>query len=401
MLKKLFFTLSLINVAFSVAQSKDGYWDNVRTTNETISLKAGEKKVVKTTDFPEGTTEVVYRITMLNDNQKLSSSLVSVLKAIPDPTGISQGAAGAVFLASTISGDDKCKYAIFTDPKISEAFISSGKTTNACLVQSTPVNKEARILKMKSSDCITLKTQNLYFAIQSDNWVLGEKVILEVVPWVDIKASRGWNSDSKNEIITLSKSLKVYSLLTNKDAFSVAFLEKISDKYTYKEFNNLIPIERSASIELVTEEALKKTGEDKKYFALFRERANAAVNQGKFEDAITIIQSELINKNHAESIDYATLANYYLLSKQFDKSEKVLNEAIAKDTTDINLQLQVAHLYLFTDRLSEAKDIHKKYKEQHINPKTSWIQQTNKDFALFSKCNLPDGNFKKILRILE
>lgn len=401
MLKKLFFTLSLINVAFSVAQSKDGYWDNVRTTNETISLKAGEKKVVKTADFPEGTTEVVYRITMLNDNQKLSSSLVSVLKAIPDPTGISQGAAGAVFLASTISGDDKCKYAIFTDPKISEAFISSGKTTNACLVQSTPVNKEARILKMKSSDCMTLKTQNLYFAIQSDNWVLGEKVILEVVPWVDIKASRGWNSDSKNEIITLSKSLKVYSLLTNKDAFSVAFLEKISDKYTYKEFNNLIPIERSASIELVTEEALKKTGEDKKYFALFRERANAAVNQGKFEDAITIIQSELINKNHAESIDYATLANYYLLSKQFDKSEKVLNEAIAKDTTDINLQLQVAHLYLFTDRLSEAKDIHKKYKEQHINPKTSWIQQTNKDFALFSKCNLPDGNFKKILRILE
>ncbi len=401
MLKKLFFTLSLISVAFSVAQSKDGYWDNVRTTNETISLKAGEKKVVKTADFPEGTTEVVYRITMLNDNQKLSSSLVSVLKAIPDPTGISQGAAGAVFLASTISGDDKCKYAIFTDPKISEAFISSGKTTNACLVQSTPVNKEARILKMKSSDCITLKTQNLYFAIQSDNWVLGEKVILEVVPWVDIKASRGWNSDSKNEIITLSKSLKVYSLLTNKDAFSVAFLEKISEKYTYKEFNNLIPIERSASIELVTEEALKKTGEDKKYFALFRERANAAVNQGKFEDAITIIQSELINKNHAESIDYATLANYYLLSKQFDKSEKVLNDAIAKDTTDINLQLQVAHLYLFTDRLSEAKDIHKKFKEQHINPKTSWIQQTNKDFALFSKCNLPDGNFKKILRILE
>ncbi len=401
MLKKLFITLSLINVAFSVAQSKDGYWDNVRTTNETISLKAGEKKVVKTTDFPEGTTEVVYRITMLNDNQKLSSSLVSVLKAIPDPTGISQGAAGAVFLASTISGDDKCKYAIFTDPKISDAFISSGKTNNACLVQSTPVNKEARILKMKSSDCMTLKTQNLYFAIQSDNWVLGEKVILEVVPWVDIKASRGWNSDSKNEIITLSKSLKVYSLLTNKDAFSVAFLEKISEKYTYKEFNNLIPIERSASIELVTEEALKKTGEDKKYFALFRERANAAVNQGKFEDAITIIQSELINKNHAESIDYATLANYYLLSKQFDKSEKVLNEAIAKDTTDINLQLQVAHLYLFTDRLSEAKDIHKKYKEQHINPKTSWIQQTNKDFALFSKCNLPDGNFKKILRILE
>ena len=198
-----------MSFALATAQSKDGYWDNIRTTNETISLRAGEKKVVKTADLPEGTTEVVYRITLLDDNQKLSSSLVSVLKAIPDPTGISQGAAGAVFLASTISGDDKCKYAIFTDPKISDAFLTTGKTTNACLIQDTPINKEARILKMKGSDCMTLKTQNLYFAIQSDNWVMSEKVILEVVPWVDTKASRGWNSDTKNEIITLSKTLKV------------------------------------------------------------------------------------------------------------------------------------------------------------------------------------------------
>ena len=401
MLKKIYFILPLMSVALATAQSKNGYWDNIRTTNETISLRAGEKKVVKTADFPEGTTEVVYRITLLDDNQKLSSSLVSVLKAIPDPTGISQGAAGAVFLASTISGDDKCKYAIFTDSKISDAFLTSGKTTNACLVQDTPINKEARILKMKGSDCMTLKTQNLYFAIQSDNWVMSQKVILEVVPWVDTKASRGWNSDTKNEIITLSKTLKVYALLTNKENFSVAFLEKLSQKYTYKEFSNLIPIERSTSIESVTEEALKKTGEEKKYYGLFRDRANAAINQGKFDDAITIIQSELISKNRAESIDYATLANYYLLSKQFDKAEKVLNEAIAKDATDINLQLQLAHLYTFTDRLSEAKDIHKKYKDQYINPNISWIQQTNKDFALFSKCHLPEDNFKKILRVLE
>ena len=146
---------------------------------------------------------------------------------------------------------------------------------------------------------------------------------------------------------------------------------------------------------------MKKTGEEKKYYGLFRDRANAAINQGKFDDAITIIQSELISKNRAESIDYATLANYYILSKQFDKSEKVLNEAITKDATDINLQLQFAHLYIFTDRLSDAKDIHKKYKDQYINPNISWIQQTNKDFALFSKCHLPEDNFKKILRVLE
>jgi tetratricopeptide (TPR) repeat protein len=163
----------------------------------------------------------------------------------------------------------------------------------------------------------------------------------------------------------------------------------------------LLPIEKSSAIEQATEDALKKTGETKKYYSLFRDRANAEINKGNFEDAITIMQSELINKNRVESINYSTLGNYYILSKQFDKAEKTLNEAIAKDKTDINLHLQLAHLYMFTDRISEAKDIHKKYKNQNVNAKTSWIQQTKTDFDLFKKSGLPEYNFKKILRVLE
>lgn len=401
MLKKLYFILPILAAVCSSAQSKDGYWDNVRTTNETINLRAGEKKVIKSADFPDGTTEVVYRITILDDNQKLSSSLVSVLKAIPDPTGVSQGTAGAIFLLSSISGDDKCKYAIFADVEEADLFLTTAKKEKACLIQDTPINKEARILKSKSSECFTAKTQNLFFAFQSDNWVMKEKIILEIVPWIDAKASRGWDVDAKKEILALSKTLKVYNYLTSKDAFSAAFLEKIAQKYSYKEFTNLLPIEKSSAIEQATEDALKKTGETKKYYSLFRDRANAEINKGNFEDAITIMQSELINKNRVESIDYSTLGNYYILSKQFDKAEKTLNEAIAKDKTDINLHLQLAHLYIFTDRISEAKDIHKKYKNQNVNAKTSWIQQTKTDFDLFKKSGLPEDNFKKILRVLE
>lgn len=397
-IKALFF---LFITAVTFAQSKDGYWDNIRTTNETITLRAGEKKVIKSADFPDGTTEIVYRITILDDNQKLSSSLVSVLKAIPDPTGISQGAAGAVFLLSTISGEDKCKYAIFSDSKEADLFLTTAKKDKACLVQDNPINKEARILKNKSSDCFTSKTHNLYFAFQSDNWVMKEKVVLEVVPWVDNKATRGWDSETKNEILLLTKTFKVYNSLTAKDNFSAVFLEKISQKYTYREFSNLLSIEKSAAIETATEEALQKTGETKKYYSLFRDRANVAVNKGNFEDAITIIQSELIAKNRAASIDYALLGNYFMLSKQFDKAEKTLQDAISKDTADINLQLQLAHLYMFTDRVSESKEIHKKYQTQNINAKISWVQQTKKDFELFKKCRLPEDNFKKILRILE
>jgi hypothetical protein len=401
MLKKLYFILPILAAVCSSAQSKDGYWDNIRTTNETITLRAGEKKIVKSADFPDGTTEIVYRITILDENQKLSSSLVSVLKAIPDPTGISQGAAGAIFLLSNISGDDKCKYAIFADANEADLFLITAKKEKACLIQDTPINKEARILKSKSSECFNAKTQNLYFAFQSDNWVMKEKVIIEVVPWIDNKASLGWNIETKKEVLALSKTLKVYDSLTRKDTFSAAFLEMVSQKYSFKEFTNLLPIEKSAVIEQITEEALKKTGETKKYYSLFRDRANAEINKGNFEDAITIIQSELIAKKREESINYSILGNYYILSKQFDKSKKTITEALAKDSTDINLQLQLAHLYMFTDRISESKDLHKKYKDQNVNSKTSWIQQTKKDFELFKKCHLPDDDFKKILRVLE
>jgi hypothetical protein len=39
--------------------------------------------VIKTDDFPVGTTELIYRITLLDDNQKIANSLVSLLKAVP------------------------------------------------------------------------------------------------------------------------------------------------------------------------------------------------------------------------------------------------------------------------------------------------------------------------------
>ena len=74
------FGLLLVGM-MSFAQNPSGYWDNIRTTNETITLKAGEKKYIKSVDFPEGTTELVLRISILDDNQKLTSSLVSLLKA--------------------------------------------------------------------------------------------------------------------------------------------------------------------------------------------------------------------------------------------------------------------------------------------------------------------------------
>ena len=81
----------------SVFSQKEGYWDKERATTKEIIVSARDRIVVKTDDLPKGTTEVVFRITLLDENQQMAGSLVSVLKSIPDPTGISQGSAGAVF----------------------------------------------------------------------------------------------------------------------------------------------------------------------------------------------------------------------------------------------------------------------------------------------------------------
>ena len=131
--RKKIFLLLLISLSFEfIFAQQDGYWDKERATTKEIVVSARGRIVVKTEDFPVGTTEVVYRITILNENQQLANSLVSVLKSIPDPTGISQGSAGAVFLLSKISGDDKCKYAIFSNEIVAAKYKESGNAKKAC-----------------------------------------------------------------------------------------------------------------------------------------------------------------------------------------------------------------------------------------------------------------------------
>jgi hypothetical protein len=77
----------------------------------------------KTDDFPVGTTELI--LTLLDDNQQMAGSLVSLLKAIPDPTGIVK-VLRVVFLLSKVSGDDKCNYAIFSSSDVALQIIKSG-----------------------------------------------------------------------------------------------------------------------------------------------------------------------------------------------------------------------------------------------------------------------------------
>lgn len=397
MQNKLIFLFLLIPM-FTFAQA-DGYWDKDRATSKQVVVTARDRIVIPVEELPIGTTEIVYRITLLDENQQVSSSLVSILKSIPDPTGISQGSAGAIFLLSKITGDDKCKYALFTSKESALAYKKEGKIDKACLYQNDPINKDAKRITLEGTTCF--KTNAMWFGFESKNWILNQKIILEVVPWVDIKSSRGWNTAHKQEVITVIKNNYIYKALNKKEAFTACYLEAITAKYTYKEYKSLLGIEIKKESDAIIEACIQQTGETVKLVNLIRDKAAKAFVSGKYADAITIVQKEIIDANKAVAMDYFTLGDYYLLTKQFIKAEETYNKGIAIDPNEINLKLELAHLYLFTDRLSQAKEIHKTYKDYNVFPTISWKKQVEFDFGEFKKYGLPTNNFKKILRILN
>ena len=400
MFKKIFCSIILFASTVSFSQSSEGFWDSIRTTNETITLKSNERQFIKSADFPQGTSEIVYRITLLDDNQKISSSLVSVLKAIPDPTGISQGSAGAIFLLSTIVGEDKCKYAIFSNKADAENYVKTENVTKACLVHNEPTNKDAKLLK-NNTKCFSDQTQNLFFGFSSKNWMMNEKVTLEIVPWISNNALKGWNTKTKKEIIALANSQKESKLLLKKDYFAAVFLEIISQKFKYYEFKQLLNEEKQKEIDAAVEQSLLKTGQNILVIDAIRNEVHKNFDSNNFEEAIVTLKSKIIEKGLANVLDYNSLAECYLFTKQYEKAFQTLQQAVQLDNAELKTQLNFAHLYMYTDRVGEAKEIHEKFKNQNITVQKSWKQQVIDDFKKFKQNNFSTDNFKKINRILD
>lgn len=392
-------TLLVLSTTFSFAQ-QDGFWDKERAFTKEIKLSSGNRVVVKIDDLPEGASEFVYRISLIDENSKITNSLASVLKMIPDPTGISQGTAGALTLTNSFSGDDTCLFGIFTSEKSSNQFLVDGKLDKACYAIKEPVNKDSKVISIKNTKCFE-NAPSIWFAFENKNWVLSTKIVLEVVAWVDVKASRGWNLETKKELISIGKKLEWYKKSPNQDVFLAQFITIFTEKYKFSELQQLLPVEKTKAIKEVQEIALKKSNQYENYLNTIRVDAAKLYNENKVDKAISKIQDEIIFNKAATAVDYGLLGHFYLFSKQFTKAEENLNKAIALDKTDLTHQLHLAHVYLFTDRVSEAKDIHNQFKTQNITSQVSWVNQTKSDFSEFEKKDFPTANFKKIMRILE
>ena len=378
---------------------KEGYWDKERSTTKEVVVSARDRILIKIDDLPTGTTEVIYRITLLDKNQQMANSLVSVLKAIPDPTGISQGSAGAVFLVSKISGDDKCKYAIFSKADAANNYVTTGNTEEACFIQDEPVSKDAKRLSMDKSTC--LKSNNLlWFGFESKNWIMNQKIVLEVVPWVDYKLSRGWTKENRKAIIDQCKTSNLAQKMTNSGDFCVCVSDKIQSKYTFKEFQKLLIEERNKAFKDFGAICFNETGASDAFNSDLRMQATVLAKKGSYGAAIAKMNT-IINNGKAKVTDYNTLGYYYLITKQYSKALKVLQEGEKLDATELLIQLNLAHTYLLNGNYKSAKAIHKTYSNQNVTDSLSWTQKTKLDFDAFQKVGIQDENFNAVLKILE
>jgi hypothetical protein len=395
-ISSLIFFFVTIPVLFA---QKEGYWDKERSTTKEVVVSARDRILINIDDLPTGTTEVIYRITLLDKNQQMANSLVSVLKAIPDPTGISQGSAGAVFLVSKISGDDKCKYAIFSMTDAANNYVTTGNTEEACFIQDEPVSKDAKRLSMDKSTC--LKSNNLlWFGFESKNWIMNQKIVLEVVPWVDYKLSRGWTKENRKAIIDQCKTSNLAQKMTNSADFCVCVSDKIQSKYSFKEFQKLLIEERNKAFKDFGTICFNETGASDAFNSDLRTQAVVLAKKGSYGAAIAKMNT-IINNGKGSALDYNTLGYYYLLTKQYGKALKVLQEGEKLDATELLIQLNLAHAFLLNGNYKSAKAIHKTYSNQNVTDSLSWTQKTKLDFDAFQKVGIQDEDFDAVLKILE
>jgi len=397
--KILFVPLLTISVNTLLAQN-DGYWDKERATKKEIVVSARDRIVINTEELPVGTTEVVFRITLLDGNQQTANSLVSVLKSIPDPTGISQGSAGAVFLLSKISGDDKCKYAIFSNEALANEYQKSGTTTKACYEQNEAVSQDAKRLSIDKSLCILPNSNAMWFGFESKNWIMNQKIVLEVVPWVNNRLSSGWNLENRKLILNQCKTTDLAKKITTSDDFCVCVLDQLQKEYKFQDFQKLLPIEKSKVYNDLGNACLKEIGTSDKIFSDLRIQVADLIKQGKYAEVIEK-SGMMVVYGKANAKDFNALGYSYLMTKQYTKAIKSLKEGEKQDDSELLIQMNLAHANLLDDNFKLAKPIYKKYQFQNVTNNLSWSQKVKQDFDIFKKAGLPSGDFDRVLRLFE
>lgn len=397
--KILFIILSFLSIV-TKAQNQDGYWDKDRATTRETILSAGTITWIRTDELPIGTTEIVYRITILDVNQKLVNSLSTALMAIPDPSGISKGSGLALSLMSGLSGDDNCYYSIFNSNELANNYSKTGNYKTACYSNPNEVNRDVNRIILNKSNCLTENTRYLWFGFKSTNMIMDEKIVLEVVPWVDNIASRGWTNVIKTQFIENCKTNQAISNINNPEEYCLCLLNELQNNYKVQDFQKLIPQEQNKIMQKTGTKCLSTTGELDNIYNKERSLAITYISNKQYNDA-TDKYLEIIKNTTPQYTDYNNLGYCYILTKQYLKAIKYLKEGEKIDETDLMIKGNLAHAYLLNGDFEIAKNIYLKYKSQNINGNQSWSEMVKTDFKDFKENGLQSEHYDEILSLMN
>lgn len=398
-----FLFLFLILLSQSIfCQNSTGYWDKSRSIYKEVKLSAGQRTWHRI-DIPLGTTQVVARITMLGKSQKITKSLTDLLINIPGPEA--KALAAGTSLTSAVMGDDECSYRIFLSKKDADAYYINQTSNNSCKLGNSITHEVIYLDRGKG--CINGNATSLYFAFQSENSVLDERIILELLPWIDEEASKGWTKDIKDNLYKEFVSAMVSAGAEKEEAQNVSqcIILKMQSNYTLPQIQNYSEPELNAVFKQLGEECVEEGGyyeamaEDEQN--TLAEEADKLAEDGKYGEAADKLL-ELINSVESpEAFYYNEIGYNLLLSKQFTRALKYLKEGEIKDETDLLIQGNLAHAYLLSGDFQKANFIYQKYRGQNVDAKTSWEDMVKEDYDAFKKLGISSSKFAEILNSFE
>jgi hypothetical protein len=229
---------------------------------------------------------------------------------------------------------------------------------------------------------------------------MNQRILVEVVPWVDTKLSSGWTTAAKKEVVELCASTELAKQLGSAEAYCGCVLERITSKYTFTEYTNLLAAEKAKSYAENSSVCFVATHGEALRYTHFKELLDLAKANKKYGEAIKH-GLNVIESPKATAQDYAQLAWLYLATKQFDKGLYYAQQGVSKDPTDLIAQVCLAHGYLLHDQFHEAKLIYKKYQTQNVNEQLSWKAKVEQDFAEFEALGIANSNYKRVIRLLD
>lgn len=369
-----------------------GYWDALRTQKKEVKLVANTR-VVYSLDIPYGTTQLIYRITVLDINSQIPNQLSALVGQFNSPSALA--AASALSLTSVIMGKDKCKYFVFKNQQDASNYAKTGIPQNSCHGISQPLTTDNGYFN--NDKCISIYANRLFFGIETTNLSLPSNIIIEIAPWVEPDKERGWTKEATS---TIQDALAEDY---NEDLLD-CMMSKITEDYTVIELSKIKATDEKRILDGYAHKCLDELGISKEINDEVdnedRAEADSLIDAGNYSDAIDIYLV-LDDEKAANYEDYNSLGWCYLLTKQYLKAIKYLKKGEEIEETSLLIKGNLAHAYLLNGEFEKANLIYQKYVGQNIDEEMSWVEMVKGDFDTFKKKGISSPKFSEIINSFE